>query len=223
MDLLKDEKKLILKCPNYTEDSEIPGVFVIGFNKCGTASIHFFFLLNNIKSLHWYRGFLGKEINKNINNKNLLGNLSNFYVYSDCEELRKNFKLFEKRYPNAKFILNIRDVKMWLLSRLNHKNGKYLEYWNKINNKHMNFKQIVKYWHREWFEHINNVKKYFSDKKNKLLIIDIEKDDFQENIINFIGSKCLKKMDIHVHKTKKKLYFPILTILLENKFPFLYI
>ena len=44
MDLLKDEKKLILKCPNYTEDLEIPRVFVIGFNKCGTASIHFFLL-----------------------------------------------------------------------------------------------------------------------------------------------------------------------------------
>lgn len=49
---------------------------------------------------------------------NLLEKIDEYDVFSDCEEVRKNFKLLEKIYPEAKFILNTRDVNQWIIPSL---------------------------------------------------------------------------------------------------------
>jgi hypothetical protein len=36
-----------------------PRIFQIGFNRCGTTSLHGFFMKNGISSVHWDRGRIG--------------------------------------------------------------------------------------------------------------------------------------------------------------------
>ena len=38
----------------------------------------------------------------------------------------RHFEYLHKLFPEAKFILNTRNVEDWLFSRLDHNNGKYL-------------------------------------------------------------------------------------------------
>lgn len=193
-------------------------IFQIGFNKCATMTLHTFFIKNNLKSLHWLLNDNKTPIdNIIINNKNkyneliknehyttlnLLDGIDEYNVFTDSEEIRKNFKLLEKIYPEAKFILNIRDVNEWVCSRLNHQNGNYTKYLNNVNKTNYTNEEFIKIWKNEWIEHCDDVINYFENKKDKLLIYDIDKDNF-DKIINFLPKNNLKYFDIHAHDTKK--------------------
>lgn len=76
--------------------------FVIGFNKSATTTIHELFLLNNIKSQH-----------------NNIWNLEAYDAFSDNAKL-DIYKELMVKYPDAIFILNFRNIKGWVLSRVNH-------------------------------------------------------------------------------------------------------
>ena len=76
--------------------------FVIGFNKSATTTIHELFLLNGIKSQH-------------DNN----WDLEKYDAFSDNKDLSV-YRELSIKYPDAIFILNIRSIKEWMLSRVNH-------------------------------------------------------------------------------------------------------
>lgn len=133
---------------------------------------------------------------------NLLDEIDEYDVFSDSEEIRKNFKLLEKIYPEAIFILNIRNINNWICSRLNHMNQYYTKYLNNIYETNYTNDEFIKMWKNEYIEHYNDVIDYFADKKDKLLIYDIEKDNFNK-IINFLPKMNLIYYDIHQHDTKK--------------------
>lgn len=193
-------------------------IFIIGFNKCATLTIHTFFIKNNLKSLHWLLDDNKTQIddiiinNKNKYNEliknehyssvNLLDGIDAYDVFTDSEEIRKNFKLLEKIYPKAMFIFNIRDVNKWICSRLNHMEKTYTKYLNKVYNTNYTNEEFIKIWKNDWIEHYNNVINYFANKKDKLLIYDNDKDNFNK-IINFLPKFNLKYHDIHVHNTKE--------------------
>ena len=114
-------------------------IFIIGFNKCGTRTLHHFFKKNGLDSRH----YICKNKNKNKNiasqiyknkyeNKLLLDGIDHYDVYSDMENIHSVtllyaqylFKELDTQYPNSKFILNTRNVEKWLTSRQNHPGGK---------------------------------------------------------------------------------------------------
>ena len=186
-------------------------IFQIGFNKCGTRSIHHFFEKNGIKSIHYDKGRLAKTILiRNYNNKLLLDNKYNKYtVFTDMENIRSNmfpiyipqlfFKKLYYQYPNSKFILNIRNKQKWLKSRCAHRNGNYLKI---ISNKlKKTEEEVVLHWSNEWDIHINNVKLFFTKKPGKLLIFDIENDDIQK-LINFFRNDFNLDEQHYIHKGK---------------------
>ena len=41
-------------------------VFQVGFNKCGTTSLHHLFAASGYRSVHWHKGDLGRQIYINI-------------------------------------------------------------------------------------------------------------------------------------------------------------
>ena len=185
-------------------------IFQIGFNKCGTLSIHNLF--NNhtepaLKSLHWENGTLAYNIQQNIDNGLMpLDGYESINVFTDmeaqisdsCKEyyvfIFKNYKFLDKKYPNSRFILNTRNINNWIISRLNHKNGLKIHNGRSVKIKNpepyyiSQFKmynidsmsKLISIWENEWHEHHLDVMNYFRDRSNDLLVFDIETDSFDK-------------------------------------------
>jgi hypothetical protein len=107
-------------------------IFVLGPNKCGTLSLHKFFLRNNLKSVHWDQGELALKIASNISaNRKPLEGYEKYDCFSDLFFLNDQLyisslllgKEIVKRYPDDIFILNTRDFDKWRESRNNHASG----------------------------------------------------------------------------------------------------
>ena len=105
-------------------------IFQIGFNKCGTRTIHQYFCDNGIRSVHWDEGRLAQRMFKNLSDgESLLAGYEEYDVFTDMEFLSESgvflegYKLFPflaAQYPDAVFILNTRDRESWIRSRVSH-------------------------------------------------------------------------------------------------------
>jgi hypothetical protein len=159
-------------------------IFIIGFNKTGTRTLHQYFNKNLIPSIHWDGGKLAKRIKYNYENGlKVLTGYEKYIVFSDMEDYKNlnyahidYFRELDKMYPNSKFILNIRDVDNWIKSRNNHSNYTE-EICQKLN---LTKQELNKKWKDDFYNHKKNVIKYFSNKPKKLLIYDIDKDSVQK-------------------------------------------
>ena len=83
---------------------------------------------------------------------------------------------FDKMYPESKFILNIRDIEKWIKSRNDH--GNYTK--NLCKKLNVTKEVLNQKWREDYYNHKKSVITYFSDKPDKLLIFDIEKDSVQK-------------------------------------------
>ena len=104
-----------------------PRFFQIGFNRCGTASLHRFFRLNGIASAHHDRGRLAIAMDANLRaGRPVLAGYENCGAFLDMSYLRahihveiyKRWVVLLEQVPEAHFILNVRDVDRWVESRL---------------------------------------------------------------------------------------------------------
>ena len=79
-------------------------IFVIGFNKTGSTTIHEYFKQQGFKSFH------GSPFD-----------LDKYDVFSDgnISQISK-FKYFDQKFKDSKFILNVRDFRSWCISRFCH-------------------------------------------------------------------------------------------------------
>jgi hypothetical protein len=165
-------------------------------------------------AIHWHYGLLAQSMHSNLyQHKKILSDLYISYsVFTDMEcgyNLYHNpswiygykfFQILDEQYPNSKFILNIRDIKNWIESRIQHicyydidyMSNPYLlnnpiYYWQAQCNlyKCNNIKELIEIWKKDWYDHINNVIQYFDNRSNDLLIYDIEKDPFLKFAIFF--------------------------------------
>lgn len=178
-------------------------IFQIGFNRCGTRSIFQFFkknCTNNLKCLHWERGKLALEIYRNLKRgkKLLEGPYSNHDVYTDMEAFLSfnnekivffanlEYKLFDKQYPDSKFILNTRNIKNWIASRKRHYGDEVINFFKE----YYKTSDIEKLWKEQWNEHHEEVVDYFKG-TNKLLIFNIEKDK-GDKIVRFFSELNFK-------------------------------
>ena len=171
-------------------------IFVIGFNKTASTSIHNLFLEYNINSLH-----LGLEKEK-VNN--FLPYLEKYDAFCDGHHVEV-FKEYYKKYPNSLFILNVRPLKDWLISRYKHAyTHEFKECWcwpPSI--------ELTKNWINFRITHHNNVLNFFKDKPNKLFIVNIKKDNWQNEILKFIGKppidRVFLKNRIGINKVSDKI------------------
>ena len=101
------------------------------------------------------------------------------------------FEILDRQYPGSKFILNTRSLDSWLQSRLNHLVG-----WEPVNNgrvgrmkesipyeqynlKHYGLssrEDLLQKWRDDWYRHHQAVIQYFTERKDDLLVFDIEQD-----------------------------------------------
>lgn len=185
-------------------------IFIIGFNKCGTQSLHDYFESNGYPCRHWDRGQLANTVFRNAEKGiPVMTGYENIKVFSDMEEFlrqkfayMKYFREMERDYPKAKFIYNNREVEGWIRSRNNHQDNYYINKTCEMLN--MTKEEVNDKWRREHKEHYENVVKYFEDKPGKLVIFDIEHDTI-DKINDFFPELNLKSEHYkHLHKTKKR-------------------
>ena len=105
-----------------------PRYFQIGFHKCGTKALHRFFERSDIPAVHNDGGRLALTLAANLRDgRPLLAGYERFEAFFDMGFLRahvhvemyKRWATILEQVPEARFVLNVRDVDRWVASRLN--------------------------------------------------------------------------------------------------------
>lgn len=189
-------------------------VYVIGYNKCGTSSLHEFFLRCGLRSVH-YRylphqdsaehdyGLAAFLVARNLDRgRPALHGYDDVDVISDfdavCEhrlvENIKQFRFIAALEPDARFVLNVRDVDRWVRSRTRWGQGHlfggrptplceeslcvenlgYVERYRRYYGFTM-LEQVEQHLRCVWHAHVNAVKSDIDPER--LLVFDIERDD----------------------------------------------
>jgi len=157
--------------------------FVIGFNKTATTTLYNLFLKNNLKSQH---------------QKSQFWDTSKYDCFSDITSGHHIWKELDKKYENAIFILNVRELDKWLISRFKHG----LRTPNKPNWAYPYTREKCIEWvnHREKYH--MEILDYFTERPEKIIIVNIERKGW----INYLCSQLHFKNDNikskNVHKTK---------------------
>lgn len=172
-------------------------IFVLGFNKVGTASFHHLFKYNGLNSRHHGSNNIHKNlaltIHRNLHSKSpILKGINHYDVYSDMVYLSNEFFVeanlyFEyifNEYPNSYYILNTRPVEKWIASRKKHGRGGFLERYKKAFNIEEN--EAEKMWRQTFENQEKQMLAFFKDKpRSNFLHFNIEKDS-PERIKDFL-------------------------------------
>lgn len=171
-----------------------PKVFIIGFNKCGTRTLHFFFKANGYRSIQakkkpWHRmsgwSFLAVAMEENIAcGEHVLKGYSGYQVFSDLTyssstrliEANRFFREFHHAFPDAYFIFNDRPVEKWIRSRINHvssRSGSLLA--NQSAVLKLPPEAVIEYWREAYAAHKAAVCDYFAGNP-RFMVFDIESD-----------------------------------------------
>ncbi len=176
-------------------------VFVIGFNKCGTTSLHAFFRASGLSCAHWRLSrdrTLAEAMFSNLSlQRHVLEGFAGFDVYSDLNHLSDRvhleantlFRTIDATVPDARFILNTRDKDRWLASRSRHGSpttGSFLARACKCYG--ASREEVLAIWRDQWDRHHAAVTEYFAHKPGKLLVFDIEIDPVDKLVSFFDGS-----------------------------------
>ncbi|MCJ8331460.1 MAG: methyltransferase domain-containing protein [Lentisphaeria bacterium] len=177
-------------------------IFQIGFNRCGTTSLHRFFEINNIKSIHWDDGKLARKIYENYSQSHSLIKGYEEYqsftdmVYKDEHSVKEVhvdlFRALYNEFPDAIYIFNDRNPTDWIESRM--KKGRSAE-----NAKcQLGLKtdaELKAYWLKRYIDHKNDVLSFFAKKENfvhydldepesfGMLIDTLNKNNFKLNVL----------------------------------------
>lgn len=158
-------------------------IFVIGFNKTGTTSIFTLFEELKIKSVHTEYSFL------NI--------IHDYDAFTDG--YHDNFKEYYYECPDSLFILNTRPISKWLISRYKHAiNHNFEECWCWPVSE-----QKTNEWITDRERHYQKVLNFFLDKPKQLLIVNIEKENWENAVATFIQKPYLNKK-IHENKIEQE-------------------
>jgi hypothetical protein len=160
-------------------------IFQIGFNKCGTSTIHHYLRVNGVRSVHWDNGRLAQRMFANLaNGKDLLAGYEAFDAFTDMEylddrgtflEAYKLFPYLAAQYPDAVFILNTRDRENWIRSRLRHGGGGYARRHHAYHGTRSD-RELAELWRLDWEHHHRRVARFFAGKPHRFFMCRIETD-----------------------------------------------
>ena len=160
-------------------------VFQIGFNKCGTRSIHRFLRAGGLKGVHWDRGNLAKTMYRNLTEgRSLLEGYEEFSAFSDMEhvshefafEAYKLFPLLALEFPEAIFILNTRNREDWIKSRFSHSGGLYARRWKSVLGL-QDEEKLAERWREDWEWHHNRAVDFFAHGNCRFFVFKLGVDE----------------------------------------------
>lgn len=179
--------------------SELPFIFIIGFNKSATTSLHEFFRNNGFPSVHWDGGRLAMTMLQNCCNDRriLTGYDQEYRVFSDMTfrtsrlrfEANSLFRILDADYPDSFFIYNKRNLQDWLQSRALHRgtiNGESLIQLDMRLLKTTNAQNVINKWRRERKQFERELQEYFSG-YSKFIEIDISDIELPVKLSRFLG------------------------------------
>ena len=144
-------------------------IFVIGFNKTATTTFHKLFLNNNLKSQH-------------ADKKNEYWDTDKYDCFSDKGNWH-NFKKLNTAYPNSTFILNVRRLDEWIMSRFKH-GELHKQSWA-----YPATTALCTSWIKQREYYHMDVLDYFKNNPNKLIIVNIDKPDWISYICEKLNFK----------------------------------
>lgn len=220
----EDTLALLTQFANFTVPVTAPipvgRIFQLGFNKCGSQTIHNFFWMNKVRCLHYGNksGSIASRIKINSDNGvPLIGaEYDEFSGFFDMEDPYANppiyialtmFKQLDAQNPGGRFILNTRTKENWINSRCAHvdqTNGKrYVEVLSE--NCNITVDEMKIRWSLEWDLHHTAVLEYFKDRPGDLLVYNIETDR-PEKISKFFKDWYIldPKLFGHLNKTPEQ-------------------
>lgn len=224
MKLILEIKKRVKKLLLNSEAKNVPvigkrsydKIFVIGFNKTGTTSLYF-----TLKELGFNMGdqkvaeVMTYYMFKNNDFSELKPYCQTAEAFQDVPfSLPNIYKKLYILYPNAKFILTIRDsAEQWYSSLINFQKNRFQKQGNdlptiddhmKSNYVFPGFNLLLK---KELFnypetplyskpayikiyeQHITDVKTFFKTKIDNLIIVNVSKDGERNRLLNFLDVK----------------------------------
>lgn len=183
-------------------------VFQIGFNKCATTALYRLFSLSGVRALHgsgryWRLNNHPAVVDRNVQlaiHRNMeagrpaLDTFEDFDAFFDMEftlhgwniENFRQYQTLAQDYPDAKFVLNIRDKEAWLNSRARHSDGLYLA--RAMERTGLSRKGVLDYWADDHDRHHEMVQDYFRAAPERLLVFDIDNTPVRK-LKRFIGPK----------------------------------
>jgi hypothetical protein len=142
-------------------------VFCFGYGRTGTKSLDAALSELGYASAHWFeRGTASREdLCDKIRN-------SPYNAFSDDPMFQDDvYKLLDREFPDAKFILTVRNTVSWQKSVQNWFKGSPWEVKNQ---------EDLEKRTQEHLTHVENVKKYFAKRPEKLLVFDVTKNGWKE-------------------------------------------
>lgn len=167
-------------------------VFAIGMNKTATTSLHFALTGLGYKSCHFIDHEFSDATAQLIDN----GQPLTFEAYTDVASIVSKFKQLDEQYPDAAFIMTMRDFDSWIASRARHIQRNKME--NTAGAEHTWTTEDPETWKQEREQHHEAVFSYFKDRPDKLLVLDICGGERWEPLCDFLGCPVPEQVFPHV-------------------------
>lgn len=154
-------------------------IFVIGFNKTATSTFQWLFQENDLRTQHVSRW-----------------DVPYYTCFADNGD-RNDFKKLDENYPNSLFILNVRPLRDWLISRFKHGLREKSPNWA-----HPYSIEKCNKWFSDREKHHGELLSHFQSSPDKLIVINTNKPSWQNYVADFIGLKKRKVRSRNIHATK---------------------
>ena len=189
-----------------------PFVFIIGFNKTATRSLHHLFAENGYSCVHWDDGKLVLRMLHNLvsGKKILTGYDTKFQVYSDLTfvnhsiDIQANtfFRIMDRDYPGSYFIYNTRGMEDWIKSRAGHAKHRdqnsYLSRSMSLNNT-SDPEVVFANWREQRHRFETDIRSYFANADN-FVELDVKQDDVCRTLSDLLHVELDAKHWTHIGK-----------------------
>lgn len=175
-------------------------VFCIGFHKTGTKS-----LAHALKTLRYKvtgpNGTQDENIQQNI--YNLAFDLVEQYDAFQDNPWPIVYKELDKKYPHSKFIYTFREPQSWIRSQVNHFGCKEtpMRKWIYGHGSPVGNEEIYL---QRFEDHHHEVTRYFQNRSEDLLIMNLETGDEWKKLCSFLKVKVPSTPFPHVNKASER-------------------
>lgn len=178
-------------------------IFGIGMGRTGTSSLCRAFVLLGFKAVHYPTPEQFERIEE--------------YQFANDFPITTRYKELDKKFPNSKFIYTVRDMDDWIASTEKlyneRKAKKYKCPWVKdvsemlgfnVDDYSIEFDKKVEKYKQAYLKHDLDVKNYFIDRPDDLLILNIFNENSWEKLARFIGLSKTPKIPFPCINTSLK-------------------
>ncbi len=190
-----------------TSSPKMNKVIGVGFHKTGTTSLSTALSIlgfNNLRGIHFLRQQWGQTKCMQLLQDKEYGPYLDILEYYDSVEDNPWYLMYKEiddRYPDSKYILTIRDEQDWL-SSCKHFFSDRQKHIHKIIYGVNRFPGNEAIYLARYRQHNQDVIKYFSKRKEQLLILDIKKGNCWKKLSEFLNKPVLDLPFPHLNQRR---------------------